>query len=344
MSQNLEDVARVAGVSRSTVSRVINDDPNVKPETRERVQAIVKQLNYQPHAAARGLAAGRTRVLGLVIPAGVSAMFSDPFFPLLIQGVATACNARDHSVMLWLAEPEYERRTIRQVLHNGLIDGVLVASQVLDDPVVAALANNKLPFVLIGRHPSDSTVSYVDVDNQGSAREAVTHLLRLGRRRIAAITGPKNMIAGAARLEGYLEALRGRSITPDPDLVVEGDFTETGGYSAMRRILPHVPDAVFASSDTMAAGALRALAEAGLQAPGDVAVVGFDDVPFAAHTDPPLTTIRQPIQRVGAIAAETLIDMVRSPGSPPRRIILPTELVIRKSCGSGLAQGKRQSL
>jgi LacI family transcriptional regulator len=327
----LEKIAQLANVSRSTVSRVINDDPNVNEETRQRVQKVVQQLNFQPNQAARSLAGGRTRILGLVIPQGVSRLFSDPYFPILIQGVSSACNANDHTVMLWLAEPEYERRMISQVLHNGLIDGVIISSVLLDDPLVKALIESHLPFILIGRHPSDENASYVDVDNATSAREIVGHLLRRGRRRIGIITGPRNMIAGVDRLEGYLAALRERGLTTEPDLIAESDFTEAGGYEAAYQLLPYQPDAIFAASDTMALGALRALRQAGLRVPQDVALAGFDDMPFAAHTQPPLTTVRQPILRTGAVAAETLIDMIENPSQPPRRILLPTELVLRES-------------
>lgn len=330
---NIEQIAKLSGVSRSTVSRVINDDPNVSDKTRHKVLEVVKRLNFHPHAAARSLAAGRTRVLGLVIPMGVSALFTDPYFPLLIQGVSSACNAHDHSVMLWLAEPEYERRTIRQVLHSNLIDGVILASQLNDDPVGQALIDGDLPFVLVGRHPTNNNVNYADVDNMASAREAVTHLLRLGRRRVATITGPQNMIAGVDRRVGYEAALRQRGLSIEPELIADGEFTEAGGYAAMRRLMPHQPDAVFAASDMMALGAMRALREAGRRVPEDVAVVGFDDMPFAASTTPALTTVRQPVHRTGAVAAETLIDLIEHPGSQPRRIVLPTELVIRQSCG-----------
>ncbi len=334
---SLEEIAKLSGVSRSTVSRVINDDPNVNEATRAKVREVVQRVNFQPNVAARGLAAGRTRVLGLVIPMGVSALFGDPYFPLLIQGVSSACNAHDHSVMLWLADPEYERRTIRQILYSGLIDGVIVASMLTDDPVVEALIESRRPFVLIGRHPTNDNVHYVDVDNQAAARDIVTHLLRLGCRRVAAISGPQNMIAGIDRQIGYLTALRNRGLTPDPDLMIESDFTEAGGYLAMQRLLARqAPDGVFAASDMIAIGALRAIREGGLRVPEDIAVVGFDDIPLAARTEPPLTTVRQPIQRTGAVAVETLIDVIEHSDSTPHRIILPTELAVRISCGSVL--------
>jgi LacI family transcriptional regulator len=331
----IEEIAKRASVSRSTVSRVINDDPHVSAKTREKVRAVVQRFNYHPNLVARGLAAGRTNILGLIIPTGVSALFSDPYFPLLIQGVSSACNTHNHSVMLWLAEPDFERRMIHQIIGNGLIDGVLIASMLVNDPVVEALSKSKKAFILVGRHPTDNAISYIDVDNHNGAREMVAYLLRLGRRRIATITGPRNMIAGADRLEGYLEALRLRGMNADPNLITEGDFTEEGGYAAMQHLLPQTPDAVFAASDIMALGAMRALHEAGKRIPDEVAVAGFDDMPFSARTTPPLTTVRQPIQRTGATAAETLIDMIANPSLQPRRIILPTQLVIRASCGTG---------
>ena len=337
MSPTLVEIAKQAGVSRSTVSRVMNDHPNVDQETRARVLSVAESLNYLPNMAARGLAAGRTQILGLAIPTGVSTLFTDPYFPLLIQGITSTCNARDHSVMLWLAEPEHERRTIRQILQGGLIDGVILASALMNDPILEALVTRGLPFVLVGRHKTDDDrVSYVDVDNWGSVREMVTYLSRLGYERIATITGPMNMIAGADRLEGYMAALNDRGVGIDPDLIVEGDFTEESGYRTMQRLLPCKPDAVFVASDAMAVGAMRALREAGKRIPEDIAVAGFDDIPLAAHTEPPLTTVRQHIPRLGAIAADTLIDLISHPDGQPRRILLPTELVIRASCGSNL--------
>ena len=331
MTLTLEDIAKISGVSRSTVSRVINGDVNVRDETRERVRKVIQQYDFQPNLAARGLAAGTTSVIGLVIPMGVTAIFSDPFFPLLTQGVTTACNALDYSVMLWLAEPEYERRTIHKILYSGLIDGVVVSSMLLDDPIIESLADSKLPFITVGRHPTNEKISFVDVDNRAGASSAVSYLLSTGRRRIATITGPHNMIAGNDRLDGYYDALREANLPLDDTLVAEGNFTDAGGYAAMQKLFPARPDAVFVASDSMAMSAIRAIQDAGLSVPTDIAVIGFDDVPQAARVSPPLTTIRQPTQLIGATAAQTLVDMITHPTREPRRVILPTELIIRAS-------------
>jgi LacI family transcriptional regulator len=328
---NIEEVARLSGVSRSTVSRVINNDPRVHDITRQRVREVIQQVNYQPNLVARRLAGGRTHILGLVIPLGVNQLLTDPFLMSLTQSVALACNRFNYSVMMWVADPDYERRTIHQVLSNKFLDGVIIASSLLDDPLLEALVAECMPFVLVGRHHTQ--VTYVDVDNQASVASLVAFLFQLGHRRIATICGPQNMIAGVDRLKGYKAGLEQCGIAFDPTLVVEGDFSEESGYDAMLRLLPLNPHAVFVASDTMAVGVLRALQESGLRVPEDMAIAGFDDMPFAANTVPPLTTVRQPVRQMGEVAAETLIELIEHPNSLPRRIILPTELVIRATCG-----------
>ncbi len=332
MPLTLEDIARMSGVSRSTVSRVINGDRNVNNQTRQKVQNIIQSINFQPNLAARGLAVGRTSVIGLVIPTGIISIFTDPYFPLVIQGVAAACNALGYSVMLWLAEPEYERKTINQILYNGIVDGVIVSSMVMDEPLIGKLIESKRPFIMIGRSRTYDQLHYVDADNHAGAYQGVSHILRSGRRRVAIINGPLNTVVGSERYEGYQQALRERGVQFLPELVREGEFTEMSGYLAMKSLLSQHPDAVFASSDAMAFGAMRAIQEAGLRIPEDIAVVGFDDIPTAATSKPPLTTVRQPIQRTGSVAAETLIDLIEHPDPQPRRIVLTTELVIRNSC------------
>lgn len=332
MPLTLEDIARMSGVSRSTVSRVINGDPKVNDRTRTKVQEIIQSLNFQPNLAARGLAAGHTRVLGLVIPIGVASIFSDPYFPLVIQGVSSACNAHEYSVMLWLAEPKYERKTIGQILYGGLIDGVIITSMAMDDPLIDRLSESNRPFITIGRHPTNEKISYVDVDNRSGAYLGVSYAFRTGRQRVALISGPLNTVSGLDRYQGYQDTLRERGLPLLTELVAEGDFSDASGYQAMKRLLPQCPDAVFAASDAMAFAAMRAIQEAGLRIPEDIAVVGFDDIPPAATSKPPLTTVRQPILRTGRMAAEMLIDMIEHPNPQPRRVVLPTELVVRSSC------------
>ncbi len=334
MPLTLEDIAKMSGVSRSTVSRVINRDPNVSAATRRKVLDLIQQIGFQPNLAARGLAVGRTRVIGLVIPTGLTSIFSDPYFPLVIQGVASACSARGYSVMLWLAEREYEAKTINQVLYNGLIDGVIVASMLLDDPIIQRLSESPQPFITIGRHPTNDQINFIDVDNRIGAYQGVSYILHTGRRRVATITGPRNMIAGRDRYLGYQDALRERGLPLLPELVVEGEFSDISGYLAMKQLLSQHPDAVFVASDAMAFAAMRAIQEAGLSIPDDIAVVGFDDIPPAATSNPPLTTVRQPIQQSGSVAAEMLIERIEHPQIQLCRIILPTELVIRDSCGA----------
>lgn len=334
MPLTLEDVAKMVGVSRSTVSRVINNEPNVNDETRQKVEKVIKELNFQPNLAARGLAAGKSHILGFVIPVGVNAIFSDPFFPLLMQNVTSACNQKGYSIMLWLAEPEFERRTIHQVLYNGLVDGVIVSSMKLTDPIIESLSEHKFPFVTIGRNPIEGSSCYVDADNYNGAREAVMHLIRQGRKRIASITGPMDTIVGIDRFKGYQDSLKQYGISMHPELIVEGDFSDGSGYYQTQRLLEFNPDAIFAASDVMAIASIRAIQDSGHKVPDDIAVVGYDDIPLATRTTPTLTTIRQPFHRMGTVAVEILLDMIGHPSSQPHRIVLPTELVIRSSCGA----------
>lgn len=330
---NLESIAKLAGVSRSTVSRVINDSPNVSDSSREKVLEVIKQVDFQPNIAARSLAAGRTRVIGLVIPTQIARLFSDPFFPLLIQGVSATCNLTDFSVMLWLAEPEYERKMIRQILYNGIIDGVIISSAIVNDPLVDALQERGLPFVMIGEPHDKTDINFVDVDNAAGAQRAVLHLARIGYQKIATITCALNTAVGINRLEGYKQALTHMDIPVQPELIIEGDFSQESGYMATKRLLKQKPDAIFVASDPMAQGCYRAIKEAGLTVGKDIAVVGFDDLPLSQHMSPPLTTVRQPVINMGNLAVETLIDVIDYPERPIRQVRLPTELVVRSSCG-----------
>jgi LacI family transcriptional regulator len=336
-SPTLEEIARLAGVSRSTVSRVVNDHPNVRNGVRERVWEVIDETGYQPYAAARSLVTRRSRIVGVIIPEAVTTLFTDPFFSHLLCGVTQTCNSKRYDLMLSLFNhPAGQKEMYRRVVRSGHLDGVVVASTRVDDPLIARLLEDGVPFVTVGRHP-DERVHYVDMDNVAAARMAVEHLIRQGHRRIATITGPLNMTTGEDRLAGYRQALEAYRLPVEDDLIVEGDFAEASGMAAARRLLSLSVTAIFAASDVMAVGALKVLRDADARVPQDVALVGFDDVPLAAAVEPALTTVRQPIEQMGSMSADLLLNLLENPPdeqAPAHRIILPGKLVVRGSCGA----------
>lgn len=331
----LEDIAKLAGVSRSTVSRVVNQHPNVRPAVRKRVQEVIQTTGFHPNAAARTLASQRSSMLGLVLPRSVSSFFSDPYFPRLTQGIAQACNQFDYALALFLVgTKEDEQKIFPRVSRKGLLDGLLVQSGQLGDVLIDRLVSTNIPLVIIGRPFQTENVSYIDVDNVNAAYNAVSHLIRVGHQRIGLIGGAANSTVSLDRKDGYIKALLERGRDLDAALIAEGDFTEASGYYAMQQLLPARPDAVFVASDLMAIGAMRAVREAGLMIPDDIAFVGFDDLPLATIPSPTLTTVRQPIVQFGMQAVEILIDLIENGISPARRFIMDTELIIRESCGA----------
>lgn len=336
----LEDIAKQAGVSRSTVSRVVNGDPNVSDKARKRVNQVILATGYHPHAAARSLATQRSWMIGLVLPRTVSNFFVDPYFPRLTQGVAQACNRHNYTLGLFLlATKEDEKRLIPRLTSRGLLDGILLQTAPRGDKLLDRLFNTDIPLVIAGRPFYTNGISYIDVDNVNSAYGAVCHLIQLGYRRIGTITGRMSSTTGIDRKEGYLKAIAEQGWALDDNLIVEGDFTEKSGYRAMKRLLPFHPEAIFAASDSMAIGAIRAAREAGFRVPKDIAFVGFDDLPIASQSNFRLTTVRQPIVEFGAKSVDILIDLIENGIEPPRRLIMDTELLIRESCGASRRKG-----
>jgi LacI family transcriptional regulator len=331
----LEDIAKQVGVSRSTVSRVINGFPNVNPEVRSKVIETIQETGYHPNAAARSLASQRSGVIGLVLPRTVSSFFIDPFFPQLTQGVAYGCNKNDLTLSLYLvSNKEDEEKIYPRISRRGLLDGILVQAGQPDVRMMEYLATSRVPNVILGRPFVPEGANYVDVDNVSAAASATRHLIKLGYQRIATITGERDSAAAIDRLDGYKQALKNAGREIDESLIVEGNFTEPGGYAAMQKLLAVKPDAVFAASDITAIGAMSAVWDAGLRIPEDVAFVGFDDVPIATMGKIKLTTVRQPIMEFGIKAVELLIDVINNGKKPARRLTIETELIIRESCGA----------
>ena len=336
----IEDIAIKAGVSRSTVSRVLNGKSNVRDETRQSILAVIKETGYRPHAAARTLASQRSETIGLVLPLSVSVFFADPYFPNLIKGIAQGCNDHNYTLALFLAgTPEDQTKLFSRVSQKGQVDGVIIQSgHHGDQSIIHELSQTSIPVMVAGRPTQPEGINYIDVDNVAASQMAVEHLIKLGHRRIATITGPLEGTVGSDRLEGYRTALTNVGIEIDPDLIITGDFTEAGGHTAFKKLLPAKPDALFAASDSMAVGAIHAVREAGWLIPEDLAVVGFDDLPIANVFDINLTTVRQPVVDFGVAAVAGLIDMIKHGRKRGLHICMGTELVIRDTCGAHTMQ------
>ncbi|UXX93525.1 LacI family transcriptional regulator [Streptomyces sp. AD2-2] len=335
----LEEVAARAGVGRGTVSRVINGSPRVSDATRAAVEAAVAELEYVPNTAARALAANRTDAIALVVPEPETRFFAEPYFSDMLKGVGTQLADTELQLLLIFAGSDRERQRLAQYLAAHRVDGVLLVSVHADDPLPDLLAALEIPAVISGPRSATEPLTSVDSDNYGGARSAVEHLLSRGRTRIAHITGRLDVYGAQRRVDGYREALLDAGHEVDEHLIQPGDFTEEGGRRAMTELLARRPDvdAVFAGSDVMAAGARQVLREEGRRIPDDVALVGYDDSAIARHMDPPLTSVRQPIEEMGRSMIDLLLAEIadRRPaatrGPERRQAVLRTELVTRAS-------------
>ncbi|MER7485894.1 LacI family DNA-binding transcriptional regulator [Streptomyces sp. NPDC126497] len=333
VTPTLEEVAALAGVGRGTVSRVINDAAGVKDSTRRAVQRAIAELGYVPNLAARSLAGRRADAVALVMTEPDWRQFGEPFFSEIVRSVGDALTDTKVQLLLTLVRTDAERQRLVEYARGGRVDGVMLMSVHAEDALPDMLADVGLPTVLLGRRSGEESVTYVDADNAGGACGAVAHLLGLGRRSIATITGPLDMYVAQCRLRGYREALERAGVESRPAWTAEGDFSADSGRRAMAGLIERAPeiDGVFAASDTMAAGALDALRAAGRRVPEDVAVIGFDDFPLAQHTAPKLTTVRQPLEEIGRTMVRLLLEEMEEPEVAWRHVILRTELVLRGS-------------
>ncbi|MET9049323.1 LacI family DNA-binding transcriptional regulator [Streptomyces sp. NPDC048231] len=332
----LEAVAARAGVSRATVSRVVNGGEGVREPLVERVLRAVEELGYVPNQAARSLVTKRHDAVAVVIAEPETRVFADPFFALQLRGISKELTAHDSQLVLLLTEGRADHARVGRYLAGGHVDGALVFSLHLDDPLPELVQRAGVPTVFGGRPDwgEGNRSVYVDSDNRGGAREAVRYLVGLGRRRVGHITGALDQTSAVDRLDGFRDVM----VEADPRLIAEGDFTPAGGERAMRLLLERCPDldAVFAANDLAASGALRVLRAQGRRVPEDIAVVGFDDMlPVAEQTDPPLTTIRQDIEEMGRLMARLLLRALDRRGTSlddgPSGVVLPTTLVRRAS-------------
>ena len=328
----LADVARAAGVSSATASRVINGFSCVRPETRRQVEDAILNLGYVRQRASRLNDRCPTGSIAVVVCEETLRLFSDPFFGRVLRGVSRALQPAGYRTVLLTAQSMKEAQSAVGYLRSGHVDGALVVS--MHAGYSMALERVTVPLVCVGRPAFNDggAYSYVDADNRGGAERAVRHLLNSGRHRIATIAGPKDMSPGVDRFAGYQAALNGNG-NVDPGLVVHGDFGQSCGEHMMLRLLDRRPDvdAVFVASDLMAVGALRALRRSGRRVPDDVAVIGFDNAPIARSAEPPLTTVNQPVEEIGAQTARELLKLMAGNSFEGNRTVLETELVLRES-------------
>lgn len=331
MSVTIKEVAREAGVSIATVSRVLNGSGPVGEDTRQRIIEVARRLRYIPHGGARSLITSRTQTLGVLLPDLYGEFFSE-----VIRGIDQT--AQQHHYHLLLSSSHNERAEIEAALRamRGRVDGLVIMYPDLDGAALRDNLSDSLPVVLLNCRIDGGAFDSITINNHGGAYTMTHHLIGHGHRRIALITGGRDNYDAAERVRGYRAALRDGGAEWAEELEVDGAFTEASGYAAAQRIaaLRPRPTAIFASNDAMAIGALSALREAGLRVPEDIAVAGFDDIPIAGYVTPRLSSVHVPISELGVRAMERLVEGVRHANTHPRRQdVVPTTLVLRDSCG-----------
>ncbi|WP_344615192.1 LacI family DNA-binding transcriptional regulator [Dactylosporangium salmoneum] len=323
----INDVAAAAGVSRGTVSRVLNGGHDVSDAAQEAVERAMRKTGYVVNQHARSLVTQRSQSVAFILSEPQERLFEDPNFNVLLHSCTQALAKQDITLLLTLASSLEDRKRLGRYLTGGHVDGALLVSTHSGNPLIPELLARGLPVVACGKPLGyERQAAYVAADDRDGARQMVSYLLSSGRRRIATITGPLDTSGGVERLAGYREALGGQ-----PELVAHGDYTRASGEAAMLQLLERAPDldAIFVASDLMAAGAMTALHRAGRRVPVDVAVGGFDDSQIATTTQPLLTTVRQSYPRIGAEMVRLLLSQID--GESPAAVIIPTELVIRES-------------
>ena len=336
MPVTLNDIADRLGISASTVSRALADYPDIAISTRERVLETAEEMGYRPNVIARMLQKQRTDTIGFIIPTH-GPRFSDPFFSEILAGIGNQAADQRYDLLVSTRAPGAEEMEVyKRMVQERRVDGLLVVRTRRQDDRIAYLVEEQFPVVAFGKSDLEVEFPYLDVDSKSGVRRLTQHLIDLGHRRIACISAPLDLIFASARLEGYREALEANSIAIDESLVIVGALTERSGYDAGREMLTRdsAPTAIVACNDLMATGVISAAQGLGLTVGRDLAVTGFDDVPLAEHSHPPLTTVRQPIYDIGQRICEMLIHLLRGETLNERHVILEPQLVVRESCGA----------
>jgi LacI family transcriptional regulator len=325
----LEEIGQRAGVSRSTVSRVLNDHPDVRPTVRQRVEAVIQETGYEPNPAARALVSRRTGLIGLVMFIEVDELFGDPYYSALVTGIQQGCLDHDLKFAIFpLRATEDGPDAVTPRIADGFVDGVIVTAGPRSDRLISALRDRGTQMVVVGHPADDEGLTRVDVENRVGSLAAVAHLCDHGHRRVGFIGPTPDHRYGVERLDGYRDAIIAAGHDVDDDLIRLEEPSEQGGYRATTELLSAHPDAIFASTDPMAEGAYRALTDHDLRVPEDIAVVGFDGLPRGPQLEPALTTVIQPVAEVGRAA----VSLLARDDDQPDVVVLPTTLRFARSC------------
>ncbi|MEA2020878.1 MAG: LacI family DNA-binding transcriptional regulator [Candidatus Caldatribacteriota bacterium] len=330
MNTTIKDVAKLAGVHPSTVSRVINNDSRISEKTKNKVIYVINKLGYTPNAIARGLKTKRTNTIGMLIPD-----ITNPFFADLARGVEDAANESGFNVILCNSDEKLEKeRTYLEILKEKRVDGLILGSVHIKDKSIFRLEKIKYPYILVSRDIEGLDKNCIIVNDIAGGIMATEHLIKLGHRKIAHITGPLKVRSAINRLEGYRIALKKNHIEYKEELVEEGDFRIAGGYKAMKKLLklPELPTAIFTANDLVAMGAMQAIQQKKYHIPRDFCIIGFDDIKLASFVFPALSTIRQPMLEMGALAVKTLLRIIKGGEFNQKKVILKPELIVRESC------------
>lgn len=338
--KTIKDVALYAGVSPSTVSRVIANSSRISEETKERVRTAMKTLNYHPNAFARGLVTNTAGAIGILIPPDLQEFFVNPFFAEFMSGVSEIARKQGFDIVL-STSGRSEDDVLDSMIRGRRVDGVLLLRSRQNDPAIERVIEEGFPATLLGRPVDNAPISYVNNDNALATYEATMHLIGLGHTRIGFLGGSEDLVVTADRLSGYQRALREAGIAPEPKLMVSSFFLEQGGYLGMMRLLAlsERPTAILASDDVLAFGAMRAAAELGYRLPDDMAIVGFNDIRLAELANPSLTSVRVHMQELGQAAGEILIEQIRTEAREPVHRLIETTLIVRNSCGAKRRHG-----
>jgi DNA-binding LacI/PurR family transcriptional regulator len=337
MAVTIKDVAKVANVAPSTVSRVIANSPRISEKTKERVREVMDQLGYHPNFIARSLASQSTRAIGLVMPSSTDVVFQNPFFPTVLSGLSEGAHSKQYALHMTTGKTEDEIFDgVVAMVQGGRVDGVILLYSKVEDRVIAYLRERDFPFVVIGKpFKDDENISYVDNDNFKAGKEVTEHLIQLGHDRIGFIGGNLDLVVTVERLLGYEKALRNSGISLIDEYIVNDEFLRESGQDAVKVLLSleKPPTAMVVADDLMALGVLNKLDELGISVPDDISIVSFNNVLIAEMARPPLTSVDINIFDLGYQATKSLIQKIENPGEPIKRIIVPFKIVPRFSCG-----------